>query len=77
MNTYVIWSKSKLPNEAWQLVKMLTSFDAAKWMAINKNIGPGSVVKAWNDPEVHIAWPLPNPVVSDRDRNLPALSSYR
>jgi len=27
----------------------------------------------WNDPQVGIDWPLPNPVLSDRDRSLPLL----
>jgi len=29
----------------------------------------------WNDPQAAIAWPISNPVVSERDRNLPLLSS--
>ena len=29
----------------------------------------------WNDPQVAIPWPIPNPVLSERDRNLPLLSS--
>ncbi len=29
----------------------------------------------WNDPEVGIAWPIPNPLLSERDKNLPLLSS--
>lgn len=29
----------------------------------------------WNDPKVGIAWPLPDAVLSDRDKNLPLLSS--
>jgi dTDP-4-dehydrorhamnose 3,5-epimerase len=28
----------------------------------------------WNDPTVAINWPLPNPTLSDRDRNLPLLA---
>jgi dTDP-4-dehydrorhamnose 3,5-epimerase len=28
----------------------------------------------WNDPEIAIAWPLPDPILSDRDARLPALS---
>jgi dTDP-4-dehydrorhamnose 3,5-epimerase len=28
----------------------------------------------WNDPDVAIKWPESNPVVSDKDRNLPALA---
>ena len=28
----------------------------------------------WNDPQVSIAWPLPDPILSERDRNLPLLS---
>jgi len=27
----------------------------------------------WNDPEVNISWPVKNPLVSDKDRNLPFL----
>jgi dTDP-4-dehydrorhamnose 3,5-epimerase len=28
----------------------------------------------WNDPQVGIAWPLANPLLSERDRNLPLLA---
>ena len=29
----------------------------------------------WNDPGVGIRWPISNPILSDRDRNLPLLSA--
>jgi dTDP-4-dehydrorhamnose 3,5-epimerase len=29
----------------------------------------------WDDPQVGIKWPLPNPALSERDKNLPLLSS--
>jgi dTDP-4-dehydrorhamnose 3,5-epimerase len=29
----------------------------------------------WNDPSVGIQWPLPAPILSDRDRNLPLLEA--
>jgi dTDP-4-dehydrorhamnose 3,5-epimerase len=29
----------------------------------------------WNDPQVAIEWPLPNPILSARDQNLPLLGS--
>ncbi len=29
----------------------------------------------WNDPQVGIKWPLANPTLSERDKNLPLLSS--
>ncbi len=29
----------------------------------------------WNDPQVGIVWPIPNPLLSERDENLPLLSS--
>jgi dTDP-4-dehydrorhamnose 3,5-epimerase len=28
----------------------------------------------WNDPTLKIIWPIPDPVLSDRDRNLPLLT---
>ena len=28
----------------------------------------------WDDPEVGVQWPLPNPILSDRDRTLPLLA---
>lgn len=28
----------------------------------------------WNDPELNIAWPFAEPILSDKDRNLPTLS---
>jgi dTDP-4-dehydrorhamnose 3,5-epimerase len=30
----------------------------------------------WDDPQVAITWPVPNPLLSDRDRNLPILSTF-
>ena len=30
----------------------------------------------WNDPEVNITWPIPNPILSERDRTLPLLASF-
>jgi dTDP-4-dehydrorhamnose 3,5-epimerase len=29
---------------------------------------------AWDDPEIAIRWPIPDPVLSDRDRNAPRLA---
>jgi dTDP-4-dehydrorhamnose 3,5-epimerase len=29
----------------------------------------------WNDPELAISWPLPDPIMSERDRTLPLLSA--
>ena len=28
----------------------------------------------WNDPQVDVRWPIENPILSERDRNLPLLS---
>jgi dTDP-4-dehydrorhamnose 3,5-epimerase len=30
---------------------------------------------AWNDPDVGIEWPIRDPIISDKDRNLPALKN--
>ena len=30
---------------------------------------------AWNDPELAIAWPVADPILSDRDRNAPVLAA--
>jgi dTDP-4-dehydrorhamnose 3,5-epimerase len=35
------------------------------------------VAVAWNDPEIGIPWPLPDPLVSQRDKNAPLLSEIR
>ena len=32
---------------------------------------------AWDDPELAIPWPLPNPILSDRDRAAPSLREIR
>ena len=32
---------------------------------------------AWNDPDLAIPWPLGDPVLSERDRNAPALADVR
>jgi len=37
--------------------------------------GEGGI--AWNDPELGVAWPLSDPVVSDRDRALQSFAEYR
>ena len=37
--------------------------------------GEGGVL--WNDPELAIAWPVAQPLVSDRDRKLPSFREYR
>jgi len=29
----------------------------------------------WNDPAFRITWPLPNPIISERDQNLPLLGA--
>jgi dTDP-4-dehydrorhamnose 3,5-epimerase len=31
----------------------------------------------WDDPDLAIAWPVPNPIVSERDRRLQAFAAYR
>jgi dTDP-4-dehydrorhamnose 3,5-epimerase len=31
---------------------------------------------AWNDPDVGVAWPLPDPILSDRDRAARSLEEY-
>ena len=31
----------------------------------------------WNDPDVGIPWPIENPALSDKDRNLPSLSEIQ
>jgi dTDP-4-dehydrorhamnose 3,5-epimerase len=32
---------------------------------------------AWNDPDIKIAWPVDNPVLSKRDQQLPSFREYR
>ena len=31
---------------------------------------------AWNDPDIGVEWPFPDPLMSDRDRRAPGLRSY-
>ena len=31
---------------------------------------------AWNDPAIGIAWPVANPILSERDRHAPSLREY-
>jgi dTDP-4-dehydrorhamnose 3,5-epimerase len=31
---------------------------------------------AWNDPDIGVRWPYPDPVLSDRDRRAPSLKQY-
>ncbi len=37
----------------------------------------GEIAVAWNDPDLAIAWPLANPIVSTRDAAAPPLSALR
>ena len=37
----------------------------------------GEIGVVWNDPELAIAWPNPEPILSDRDSKLPRLSAVR
>lgn len=32
---------------------------------------------AWNDPELNVAWPISNPIVSDRDNQLQSFADYK
>lgn len=57
-NAYVIYGKTDKADLAWSLVRMLTSNEAAKWMALQFQIGPGAVIEAWHDPEVWAANPI-------------------
>ncbi len=39
---------------------------------------PGDEIAiAWNDPEIGIEWPVPDPILSDKDRAAPRLSELR
>ena len=35
-----------------------------------------AAVVRWNDPALGINWPVPNPIISDKDRKAPDLESY-
>jgi len=37
--------------------------------------GEGGI--AWDDPELAVAWPVRDPIVSERDRSLPSFAAYR
>ncbi len=37
----------------------------------------GEIAVAWNDPELGISWPIPEPILSDRDRAAPRLTELR
>jgi dTDP-4-dehydrorhamnose 3,5-epimerase len=51
-----------LSDDTEVLYLMSTSYHAASSRGVR-----------WNDPRLAIAWPLPGPIVSDRDRALPVL----
>ena len=56
-----------LGNEEADVLYQVTSIYNAK--------GEGGI--AYNDPEFGIKWPVKNPVISDRDKNLPSFSNYK
>jgi multiple sugar transport system substrate-binding protein len=54
----VVYGKTKYPDEAWGLCKMLSSFEVSKWTALDKaHMTPGAVIAAWHDKEVWDANP--------------------
>lgn len=54
----VAYAKTKYPDEAWGLLKLLSSFEISKWTAISEShMTPGAVIEAWHDPEVWEACP--------------------
>jgi len=53
-----IYGKTKYPEEAWGLAKLLSSFECSKWTAVTPpNMTPGADIKAWHDPDVWKAAP--------------------
>jgi len=55
----VIYGKTKYPDEAWGLVKLLSSAECAKATALSaSHMTPGAVIEMWSDPEVVAANPL-------------------
>jgi multiple sugar transport system substrate-binding protein len=54
----VIYGKTKAPEHAWGLVKLISSFEASKQTAVSPpHMTPGAVVAAWHDPDVWKAAP--------------------
>jgi hypothetical protein len=51
--------KTKYPDECWALLKLLASFEASKWTALNPpHMTPGAVIAAWEDEQVGIENPI-------------------
>lgn len=49
----VIYAQTQYPNEAWELAKLISSFEISKWAAMSENhMTPGAVIEAWHDQEV-------------------------
>jgi ABC-type glycerol-3-phosphate transport system substrate-binding protein len=54
----VVNAKTKYPDEAWGLCKLICSFEISKWTAVtDAHMTPGAVIEAWHDPEVWEACP--------------------
>jgi ABC-type glycerol-3-phosphate transport system substrate-binding protein len=65
VDTTVIWKDSKVKDECWALAKLLSSFEVSKSVAMTTpKFQPGSVIAAWNDPDVRKAAP-PYAVIGD------------
>ena len=45
--------------------KCTEMFDASKDVAVR-----------WDDPAIGIDWPIPNPLLSERDKNAPTVAEY-
>lgn len=43
--------------------------------ALYNSVGEGGI--KWDDKEISIDWPIKNPIVSERDRNLPSFADYK
>jgi ABC-type glycerol-3-phosphate transport system substrate-binding protein len=56
-NTYGVYSKTKYPQEAFDLMVRVTSNEAQKWLTMQTGKQPGSKLDLWYDPDIVAKFP--------------------
>ena len=83
--TYAQWMAAELSAENRKMLfvpagfahgfQSLTDKTETHYLMSAAYVAESSAGIAWNDPRLAIEWPLPNPIISARDRALPCLAA--
>jgi len=56
-NTFGVYSKTKYPQEAFDLIKKVSSKESMVWLCLETGKQPGAELDAWRDPQVAAKFP--------------------